>query len=181
MNKMIKKNIKLIMELIFIFILPLVFICFTSEIQVERNFEYDNNGNYETSQETKKLSFDNSIIKYTKQTETILTSETKKLQNVIEETINNIYISNNLKIFFVKNNQNYDSNIIFNYTNINDEDIDISINLILTENKYYIYAYNNDTDEEYYGNIITFEQTSYLNNTEIVNYINSNYSYYISL
>lgn len=77
-----KKNLKLIMELIFIFILPLVFICFTSEIQVERQYTYDNQGNYQISEDTKKLSFDNSIIKYEKQ-ETInievLTSSTDLL------------------------------------------------------------------------------------------------------
>lgn len=54
------KHLKLIMELIFIFIIPLILICGTSTI--EKTYVYDNSGNYQTSQT--ELSFDNSIIKY---------------------------------------------------------------------------------------------------------------------
>lgn len=86
-----KKNLKLIMELIFIFILPLVFICFTSEIQIEREFTYDNEGNYETSQDTKSLSFDNSIIKYTK-TESIQSLNLVTFPNSNTELTGDFYI-----------------------------------------------------------------------------------------
>lgn len=56
-----ERHLKLIMELIFIFIIPLILMACTSEIK--RNYEYDNLGNFETSE--LELSFDNSIIKYT--------------------------------------------------------------------------------------------------------------------
>lgn len=79
---MSKKIIKYFFELVYIFILPLVFICATSQIEVEREFTYDNEGNYQVSEDTKKLSFDNSIIKYTKQKTIyidVLTSSTNLL------------------------------------------------------------------------------------------------------
>ena len=59
---MTKKNLKFLMEMIFIFILPLLFIlpC----IKIKDNFVYDNEGNYQVSE--KIIEFDNSVINYTK-------------------------------------------------------------------------------------------------------------------
>lgn len=59
-----EKNLKLIMELIFIFILPLLLLCFSSSITVNNNFTYDSNGNYVKELSSKKLMFDNSFIKF---------------------------------------------------------------------------------------------------------------------
>jgi len=60
-----RKVIKYILELFYIFIIPLLFIVATSEIDISKEYIYDNDGNFDVSAETKKLTFNNSIIKYT--------------------------------------------------------------------------------------------------------------------
>lgn len=52
-----EKNIKLIMELIFIFILPLLFIL--PNVSINNNYVYDNDGNFETS--SKELTYDSIV------------------------------------------------------------------------------------------------------------------------
>lgn len=170
-----KNNLKLIMELIFIFILPLLFICFTSEIQVEREFTYDNQGNYETSADTKKLSFDNSIIKYTK---TINKNVTTITHYTDWTTLNN-------ETIYIKY-EDWDTTgtYIQNYIALLDgKDVyTIYINFLGGESIPYLYYYGDGINEEYIGEEITYNNEIYYKFENVNSYSNDvwdfNYGFY---
>lgn len=146
------KHLKLIMELIFIFVLPFVFLlpC----VSVNNEFIYDNNGNYESS--NKEIFFDNPF-EYTK-TITISTEDyiTTDLSYFYDSNSNSLSINENQIIY-----SNYSSLWSFDgkdyYEIVIDDEMNkiyflddglpsLSFSILLTSNQEYSYIIIINTD-----------------------------------
>lgn len=166
------KNIRLIMELIFIFIIPLLICCLC--INVKDTYVYDITGNYNSS--SKQIEFNSPFNLNVNTIETISNNNFTYNEQLDEEPFSylmqypNGYIDINFTSMFIDN-----TNISFNYYSIADESIydgDFNYEFVLDFDYCYFYYTGNFysilVNVSYFYNYLTDELGIIINDTDFI-------------